>query len=97
MEKNSLVKAESETALVDVLQLRKGPTGQQQVNSTDNICTSLTSPSRSPPPFAPMTCLPQALAVLDAGARESLADILSKSLAKLAGQPEGKVTPNGSC
>ena len=56
---------------------------------TFTVATTLTTT------LAPMTCLPQALAVLDAGARESLADILSKSLAKLAGQPEGKVTPAG--
>jgi len=61
MEKNSMVKSCSETALVDVLQMRKGPVGQAQ-----------------------------ALALLDSGARDSLSDVLNKSLSKLATQPEGK-------
>jgi len=61
MEKNSMVKSCSETALVDVLHMRKGPQGQQQ-----------------------------GLAAMDAGARDSLADVISKSLVKLATQPEGK-------
>merc|ERR1712240_357837 len=61
MEKNSMVKSCSETALVDSLKMRKGPTGQAQ-----------------------------ALALLDTGARDSLSDVLSKSLSKLATQPEGK-------
>ena len=33
----------------------------------------------------------QGLAAMDAGARDSLADVISKSLVKLATQPEGKV------
>eukprot|EP00092_Neocalanus_flemingeri_P000097 GFUD01000099.1.p1 GENE.GFUD01000099.1~~GFUD01000099.1.p1 ORF type:complete len:2003 (+),score=661.60 GFUD01000099.1:178-6009(+) len=61
MEKNSMVKSCSETALVDVLMMRKGPQGQSQ-----------------------------AVALLDSGARDSLTDIISKSLSKLATQPEGK-------
>jgi len=61
MEKNSIVKSCSETALVDVLHMRKGAT---QLN--------------------------QCLTALDAGARESLSDIVTKSLSKLAAQPEGK-------
>ena len=55
------VKSCSETALVDVLMMRKGPQGQSQ-----------------------------ALTLLDSGARDSLTDIISKSLSKLATQPEGK-------
>merc|ERR1712156_112825 len=61
MEKNSMVKSCSETALVDVLHMRKGPQGQQQ-----------------------------GLAAMDTGARDSLADVISRSLTKLATQPEGK-------
>merc|ERR1719495_189076 len=61
MEKNSMVRSCSETALVDVMQLRKGPQGQSEV-----------------------------LALLDHGARESLVEISSKSLTKLATQPEDK-------
>jgi len=61
MEKNSMVRSCSETALVDVMQLRKGPQGQSDV-----------------------------LALLDHGARESLVEISSKSLTKLATQPEDK-------
>jgi len=61
MEKNSMVKSCSETALVDVMHMRKGPEGKAQ-----------------------------ALAILDSGARDSLSDIVSKSLTKLAQQPEGK-------
>jgi len=61
MERNSMVKSCSETALVDVLHMRKGPAGQQQC-----------------------------LATLDSGARDSLADLINKSLLKLAAQPEGK-------
>ena len=61
MEKNSMVRSCSETALVDVLQLRKGPQGQSEV-----------------------------LVLLDTGAKESLVEITSKSLTKLATQPEDK-------
>jgi len=61
MEKNSMVKSCSETALVDVLLMRKGPQGQNQ-----------------------------ALPLLDSGIRDTLNDIISKSLTKLATQPEGK-------
>eukprot|EP00090_Calanus_glacialis_P034085 TRINITY_DN5691_c0_g1_i1.p1 TRINITY_DN5691_c0_g1~~TRINITY_DN5691_c0_g1_i1.p1 ORF type:complete len:2002 (-),score=813.41 TRINITY_DN5691_c0_g1_i1:71-5326(-) len=61
MEKNSMVKSCSETALVDVLLMRKGPQGQNQ-----------------------------ALSLLDSGARDTMNDIISKSLIKLATQPEGK-------
>merc|ERR1719384_874317 len=63
MEKNSMVRSCSETALVDVLQLRKGPQGQSEV-----------------------------LVLLDTGARESLTEIISKSLTKLATQQEDKST-----
>ena len=61
MEKNSMVKSCSETALVDVLLMRKGPQGQNQ-----------------------------ALPLLDSEIRDTLNDIISKSLTKLATQPEGK-------
>ena len=61
MEKNSIVKSCSETALVDVLLMRKGHQGQSQ-----------------------------ALTLLDSGARDSLTEIINKSLTKLATQPEGK-------
>lgn len=61
MEKNSMVRSCSETALVDVLQLRRGPQGQSEV-----------------------------LVLLDAGAKESLTEIISRSLTKLATQPEDK-------
>lgn len=52
----------SESALVDVMQLRKGPQGQSEI-----------------------------LTLLDAGAKESLLDITSKSLTKLATQQEDKL------
>ena len=58
---NCQVKSCSETALVDVLLMRKGPQGQNQ-----------------------------ALSLLDSGARDTMNDIISKSLIKLATQPEGK-------
>merc|ERR1719234_1752220 len=61
MEKNSMVKSCSETALVDVLHMRKGQEGQIK-----------------------------ALALLDSGARDSLSEIVSKTLTKLAQQPEGR-------
>merc|ERR1712106_793708 len=61
MEKNSMVKSCSETALVDLLHMRKGPAGQTK-----------------------------ALALLDSGARDSLSDIVSRTLTKLAQQPEGR-------
>ena len=61
MEKNSMVRSCSETALVDVLQLRKGPQGQGQV-----------------------------LSLLDSGARESLVEIITKSLTKLATQQDDR-------
>ena len=63
MEKNSMVRSCSETALVDVLQLRAGQQGQGAV-----------------------------LVLLDTGARESPTEIISKSLTKLATQPEDKTT-----
>ena len=101
MEKNSMVKScrfvslylnkskktkqstlfhSSETALVDVLHMRKGPQGQQQV-----LCLF-------PIPRYPLYLLYQGLAAMDTGARDSLADVISRSLTKLATQPEGKVT-----
>ena len=52
----------SESALVDVMQLRKGPQGQSEI-----------------------------LTLLDAGAKESLLEITSKSLTKLATQQEDKL------
>ena len=61
MEKNSMVRSCSETGLVDVLQLRRGPAGQSEV-----------------------------LVLLDTGAKESLTEIISRSLTKLATQPEDK-------
>ena len=61
MEKNSMVRSSSESALVDVLQLRRGPQGQSEI-----------------------------LTILDTGARESLLEIISKSLTKLATQQEDK-------
>ncbi|XP_065343673.1 stalled ribosome sensor GCN1 isoform X1 [Cloeon dipterum] len=60
-EKNSVVKANSELALVAVLRLRTDPQYQQRC-----------------------------LEMLDIGARESLADVISKVLRKIANQPEGK-------
>ncbi|KAE8739724.1 hypothetical protein FOCC_FOCC014768 [Frankliniella occidentalis] len=60
-EKNSYVKADSEIALVAVLQLRQGEEMLQ-------YCLSL----------------------LDAGAQESLTDVISKVLRKVANQPETK-------
>jgi len=62
MEKNSMVRSCSESALVDVLQLRKGPKGQAEI-----------------------------LSLIDAGAKESLLEIISKSLTKLATQQEDKL------
>ena len=62
MEKNSMVRSSSESALVDVLQLRKGPQGQSEV-----------------------------LTILDSGAKESLVEIISKSLTKLATQQEDRI------
>jgi len=61
MEKNSMVRSCSETALVDILQLRRGPQGQSEV-----------------------------LLLLEAGTRETLVEIISKSLTKLATQQEDK-------
>jgi len=58
-EKNPSVKSSSETALVDLMHMRKGPAGQQRV-----------------------------LAILDAGMRESLQDVISKSLVKVATQTD---------
>jgi len=58
-EKNPAVKSSSESALVDLLKLRKGPAGQQKV-----------------------------LTFLDPGMRESLSEVISKSLTKLASQPD---------
>jgi len=54
-EKNPAVKSSSEFALVDLLQMRKGPAGQQKV-----------------------------LALLDAGMREGLQEVISRSLTKVA-------------
>jgi len=58
-EKNPSVKSSSELALVDLLHMRKGPSGQQRV-----------------------------LSIVDGGMRESLQEVITKSLGKVASQPD---------
>lgn len=78
-EKNGYVKANSEIALIAILRLKDGD-AMQQVSK--NLCAEVYLFQLFP--------FQRCLNILDVGARESLADVVSKVLKKIMSQADGK-------